>query len=169
MRESTDKHGFFAAEYLLAVIMRQRKLHNGVAAGVLLIAVTSLAVFVGRCNQNLSSEYQAASCEEAVEKLCTPEQLRAWATNLLNRESEYASNRPPAHPCLVGIWKHRPSVEIRGTNWGNQGPGYVFVGWGSGVLGGWGMAIGAPDLPPPPELSSTKEWRPGLYFWRRLH
>jgi hypothetical protein len=148
--------------------MRARIFQNALTAGVSLIAATSLAVFVVQCNHAWNSEYQATSCQRAVEKSCAPEELRSWATNLLNREFEYASKGPAAHPSLVAIWKHRPSVQIRGTNWGNTGPGYVYVGWGSGVLGGWGMAIGAPDLPPPPELNSAEEWRPGLYFWRRL-
>jgi hypothetical protein len=148
--------------------MRARIFQNIVVSGVLLIAATSVVLFVVRCNHAFSSEYQATSCERAVEKSCAPEELRSWATNLLSREGDYASNRPPAHPSLVGIWKHRPSVQIRGTNWGNKGQGYVYVSWGSGVLGGWGMAIGAPDLPPPPGLNAAKEWRPGLYFWRRL-
>ena len=135
---------------------------------LLAVTVMSLGAYLIRCNHNWSSDYQATSCEAAIQKTCDPQELRSWATNLLAHEIDYVSNYPSAHPKLIGIWKHRPSVQIRGTNWGNTDPGYVYVSWGSGVLGGWGMAIGAPDLPAPPGIGSVNRWQPGAYFWRRL-
>jgi hypothetical protein len=142
--------------------------HNIFRKGLLLMAAMGTALCVIRCSRNFSSDYQATSCETAIQQTCNARELQSWATNLLTHEIDYTNAYPTAHPSLTGIWKHRPSVQVRGTNWGNSGPGYVYISWGSGMLGGWGMAIGDQDLPAPAGIGVVRQWQPGIHFWRRL-
>jgi hypothetical protein len=132
-------------------------------------AFVAILAFSVQCRRSWSSEYQAQHCENAVEQSCDPEALRQWAIRLLEMETTFQDSHPVHIPCLEKAWKRSPRIEIRGPRWGNSGPGYVWVGWGSGVLGGWGLAIGAEDLPPPPETrGSIRKWQNGIYFWREL-
>jgi hypothetical protein len=146
-----------------------KRLSGVITAFICMATLTLVVVFAVKLDRNWSSNYQARSCESAIETRCNAEELRNWALGLLENEHAFATNRPTAHSSLQGIWKHKPSVEVRGAVWGNKGPGYVFIGWGSGVLGGWGLAIGSADLPPPRDIGdSVRPWKPGIYFWRSL-
>lgn len=129
----------------------------------------ALSMFAVHCARSIDSEYQANECEEKVQQAFQPEALREWAAELLANDEQYQDRtKVPIPSGLRQIWKRPPSVEIRGKIWGNKGPAYVWVRWGSGVLGRWGMAIGPADLAPPPEITNARKWQDGIYFWREL-
>jgi hypothetical protein len=142
--------------------MSLRRGSNPVVIAVCACVALGIAFYVW-FQHHWSSKYQAERCESKIERSCDPAVLRVWATNLLAHASDYSSNKPPVHPSLVTVWHRAPYFLVRDRE------GYVLVAWGSGVLGGWGMAIGSPELKCPLGLGdSVREWKPGIYFWRRL-
>jgi len=73
---------------------------------------------------------------------------------------------------LSEVWDQRgPSVYVRGPadDEVDKEPGYVIISWGSGVLGNWGLFVGAPSFVPNSPGPTNWIWKPGLYFWRDLH
>jgi len=128
------------------------------------------------------SNYQAAQCERRVERRFKPQALQSWATNLMAlpngfsngpvciyRHSDRETNAPiytNLPPGLYGIWNHqnRPYVSIREARAGKEG--YVYLFWGSGILGHWGMSIGSPTFVPARTSDKMRLWEPGVYFWR---
>jgi hypothetical protein len=131
------------------------------------------------------SNYIAGHCERTVERKCDPLALQVWAVKLMavpngfsngpveiDRQPYVKTNAPiftdlPAG--LYGVWKHQysPYVSIREARDGAEG--YVYLFWGSGVLGHWGMSIGSPTFVPVPSGDKMRLWKPGVYFWRDCH
>ena len=131
------------------------------------------------------SNYIAEHCERTVERKCDPAELQAWAVKLMSLPVG-ASNGPievhrqvyvepnsrtyvDVPHGLYGVWKHQysPHVSIRDAT--EREEGYIYLGWGSGVLGHWGLAIGSSTFVPAPSGDKMRLWKPGVYFWRDLH
>jgi hypothetical protein len=119
---------------------------------------------------NWNSHYIAAKCEQRVKAECTPVILQSWATNLLGHAQDFTNSESSGIPIpreLQNIWKYQPSVfirEARGTS-----EAYVYLFWGSGVLGHWGLSIGSPTFAPADWDRQGVQWQPGVYFWRDCH
>ena len=116
---------------------------------------------------NFDSHYIASKCEQRVKAECSPVLLQSWATNLLARTREFTNSSSSEIPIpreLHDIWKHRPSVFIREAR--AESESYVYLVWGSGVLGHWGLSIGSPRFVPAEWDQQGVQWQPGIYFWR---
>ena len=131
------------------------------------------------------SNYIAAHCERTVERKCDPLALQAWALKLMAvpngfsngpvqiEKQPYVETNAPIFaalpPGLYGVWKHQysPHVLIRDARDGEEG--YIYLFWGSGMLGHWGMSIGSPTFVPAPSVDKMRLWKPGVYFWRDCH
>jgi hypothetical protein len=128
-----------------------------------------------------SSVYNAQQCETRIEQRCDPLVLQAWATNLLTAPNGYSNGpvqiwRDTSDPIFVelppglhDVWKKGriPSVSIRDAR--NEEEAYIYLFWGSGMLGHWGMSIGSPTFVPGPSGDKMRMWKPGVYFWRDCH
>ena len=131
--------------------------------------VTICALFAGFywLQNNFNSDYIAAKCEQRVKAECSPVLLQSWATNLLAHAQDFTNSQSSAIPIpreLQGIWKHRPSVYIREARGASDA--YVYLYWGSGVLGHWGLSVGSPTFVSAQWDQQGAQWKPGIYFWR---
>src|ERR1041385_4014380 len=112
---------------------------------------------------NCNSNYIAAKCEQKIKSRCNPLALQSWATNLVANSARFTnalSSSIPVSEELKQIWKHRPSVFIREPR--NDSEGYVYLAWGSGVLGHWGLSIGSPTFVPAQWDRQGVQWQPGI-------
>jgi hypothetical protein len=114
-----------------------------------------------------NSNYIAAKCEQRVKARCSPVLLQSWAANLIAHAQEFTNSPIPVPRQLEGIWEHRPSVYIREARADSEA--YVYVFWGSGGLGHWGMSVGSAKFVPASWDTQGVEWQPGIYFWRDCH
>jgi hypothetical protein len=120
---------------------------------------------------HLDSGSIADQCERRIEKTIDPTMLQSWATHLLQQYPPGRTNfaGPFALPTgLANVWEQgKPSVYLREATNGEEE--YVYVFWGSGVLGHWGLSVGSPTFVPKNPKSGTRMWKPGIYFWRDPH
>ena len=140
----------------------KRLLNPQVAAGLSLAVL--VVVFAVRYKLAWDIDYQAGRCERKIERSCDPEVLRLWATNLIATWDENSTNRAPCPPGLEKVHRYHPAVYVRTTR-ETEVP-HVYLFWGGGALGHWGMYIGPPTFVPP-GADKMRQWRPGMYFWRQ--
>jgi len=111
-------------------------------------------------------DWQFAHLERNARKVITPDQLQAWAMQLLAahptndslRVSELGTNFPPQ---LLGVYHLPPDVSIRAA--GTNSPGSVFLMWGGGLIGHCGFEVGPTGFVCYRE--HARAWQPGVYFW----
>ena len=141
-----------------------------------LLAVLTVVLVCGYAavhwfKSHLDSGHIADQCERRVEQTIDPGALQLWATNLLQQYPPGRTNYvgPFILPAgLSNVWAQgQPSVYLREANNGEQQ--YVYVFWGSGVLGHWGLSIGSPTFVPANPGNGSRLWKPGVYFWRDPH
>lgn len=88
-------------------------------------------------------------------------EIQMWASETLNnaKRDDYDIDGS-AYPNWVTIPGFpRPFITvINDENLGNNG--YIKVGWGSGVVGQWGLEIGRPTL-----QKKYQKWAAGVYFY----
>ncbi len=137
-----------------------------ILAGGLVVACVILGGFYWLQN-NWNSNYIAAKCEQRIKTQCGPAVLQSWATNLVAHAQDFTNTLSSSIPIpqgLQGIWKHRPAVFIREAQ--GEAEAYVYLFWGSGVLGHWGLSVGSPTFV---WDRQGVQWQPGIYFWRDCH
>ena len=97
-----------------------------------------------------------------------PAELQTWAVQILevyghsNIEAAtiiMLTNKPPAG---IPTTSDRPRVAIVSGAWSGQNEDYVSFGWGSGVVGGFGVYVGSTNF----VCRSAEMWKPGIYFVR---
>ena len=141
-----------------------------VLATLIVIVVCGYAA-VHWFKSHLDSGHIADQCERRVEQTIDPANLQSWATNLLQQYPPGHTNYAGPFALLAGltnVWAQRqPSVYLREANNGEEQ--YVYVFWGSGGLGHWGLSIGSPKFVPTNPRNGSREWKPGIYFWRDPH
>jgi hypothetical protein len=106
---------------------------------------------------------------EQVKRVVNPDELQAWATNLLtktpvpslNQFGDVARTNVPNY--VLSIYKDDPPEEVE-IHSGDSGP-YVQIIYGSG-FGHWGLYVGFTNL----DMISDERfyvlpWQPGIYFW----
>jgi hypothetical protein len=131
------------------------------------------------------SNYIATYCERAIERNCDPLALQAWAVKVATlpngfsdgpvriHQQPYVETNAPIFAALphglYGVWKHQYSPHVSVVEPTGGGERFVYLFWGSGVLGHWGMTIGSPAFVAPPSGDKMRLWKPGVYFWRDCH
>jgi hypothetical protein len=117
-----------------------------------------------------SSSYNADLCVRRIEQTIDPLALQSWAGDLLRQNVPgdiKFENRAGLLAKLDAVWdKSHPSVYLREGNIGEEN--YIFVFWGSGVMGHWGLYVGSPTFVPN-DMDKCRQWKPGIYFWQDLH
>ncbi len=120
---------------------------------------------------HLDSGHIADQCEQRIERTIDPATLQSWATNLLQQYPPGRTNYTGPFVLPVGlgdVWEQgKPSVYLREATNGEEE--YVYVFWGSGVLGHWGLSVGSTTFVPMNPKSGTRMWKPGIYYWRDPH
>ena len=97
-----------------------------------------------------------------------PDELQAWATNLLAKTTVVDRGAPvdvkeaDVPKFVRSICTDSPDVDVVV---GRDGDKYVEIWYGSG-FGHWGLYVGNPSL----VLESSEkhyivQWKPGIYFW----
>ena len=116
--------------------------------------------------------WQYYRVEGNAKKVVTGTELQAWATNLLAqypsnvtlKASLLGTNFPQGLRSLAP--EIGPSVRVNFPNDTNF-PGWVLVGWGSGMLGSAGFEVGPTNYVYKFRSTHAHEWQPGVYFFRR--
>lgn len=115
------------------------------------IVITCGIYFVIWLRTEANPYWNAEHSRMRIEKNIDPAMLQAWATNLLRQyppsETNYVNygGRVPLPDGLSSVWKHGgPHVIVRNGSQGEEP--YVCLGWGSAMLGSWGLAIGSPTF-----------------------
>ncbi len=130
---------------------------------IFLAATVALAVGCGQGYIKQTEQFAAQ-----VKSVVNPDELQAWATNLIAKSSVTnggsADVKQEDIPSYVrGIYTNDPPefVEVITSDAGS----YVLVAYGGG-FGHWGLYVGYPTLV---EKSSQNfyvvQWKPGIYFW----
>jgi hypothetical protein len=137
---------------------------------VLAIAVT---VAVGACvafrwfNNTNNPRLIAGKCETRIKQSVDPGALQEWATKLLAQYPVGRTNNAgpfDAPSYLIGIWpKGPPDVYLKGGYRGEEP--YVYVFWGGGAIGHWGLSVGSRTFVPMNSGYSVRQWKPGVYFF----
>lgn len=126
-----------------------------------ILIITYIAVFAWPV---LWYRHLTRQWETQIKSQQNPEELQAWATNLLALYKDETSrgdffgvtNRPPPG---IPISKYGPCVYLSKRADRQE---YVQLGWGGGFLNLWGMKIGDTNLVFPDE----EIWKPGIYFFQ---
>jgi hypothetical protein len=112
---------------------------------------------------------------EDVKEVVDPSELQHWAVSIL-QETPQATSQP-------SISKDKVPASIRNLTSGPSplagalcDPGSVqdrsvWLVWGGGLDGRWGIRVGSPTfkIVPTPDDNYYIEWKPGIYFWCETH
>lgn len=130
------------------------------------IVFAVLVAFVAGCGQGYVKRTEQFS--ERVKSVVNPDELQAWATNLI-ANTPITDRKTPVYLKEVDIPKYiraiyneyPEDVEVVGSDAGT----YVVVCYGSGN-GHWGLYVGSPTLHQESDANFyVVPWKPGIYFW----
>ena len=171
----------FVAEYFLK--RRLRGYHMALFRVFAVLCILASIAFWFKTEAD--SNYIATHCERTVERKCDPLALQEWAVKLMAapngfsngpvriHQEPYVETNAPIYaalpPGLYGVWKHQYSPHVSTVVPTGGGEPSVYLFWGSGVLGHWGMSIGSPTFVPAQSGDKMRLWKPGVYFWRDCH
>jgi hypothetical protein len=131
-----------------------------------LVGILVIVAFVYYCTV-YDAPYIAKKCEKHIMDTVNPDELQQWALTLLKDHPPGTTNvhGPFDAPLyLTKIWEgHRPSVYTREGS-ANEEP-YVYVFWGGGEIGHWGLSIGSPNFIPSDPAHGGERWKSGIYMW----
>ena len=130
---------------------------------ILLAAIVTVVVGCGQGYVKQTEQFAAQ-----VKSVVNPDELQAWATNLIAKTSvtdgRSVDVKQEDIPNFVrGIYTNDPPefVEVIGRKEGS----FVLIAYGGG-FGHWGLYVGNPAFK---EKSSQNcyvvQWKPGIYFW----
>ena len=88
-------------------------------------------------------------------------EMQSWASGILQtaKHEDYSLDESSYPTWAFKRGFPRPFIFIvNDENFGSNG--YLQIGWGSGVMGTWGIAIGKSDLP-----KKGRQWTNGIYFF----
>jgi hypothetical protein len=97
-----------------------------------------------------------------------PSELQSWATTLLQSYGHsniqqstiiMVTNKPPGG---IPNASTGPRVALISGEWSGENEDYVSLGWGSGVVGGFGVYVGSTNF----VCHSKDMWKAGIYFVR---
>jgi len=145
--------------------------NHQVRTALLVILGCILLVFLYFASPFIWYDFQIHHWEHEIRRHQNPEELRAWAINLIAiySSTNYGdmipgriTNKPPPG---IPISRRFPRVVVLHDRLSENsyGPYHVGLFWGSGFLPMWGMEIGDTNF-----VCSSKrktEWRPGIYFF----
>ena len=145
--------------------------NHPVRTALIVIIGCILLVFLYFASPFIWYEFQIHHWEHQIRDHQDPEELRAWAINLITIYSSTNSqdmmagritNRPPSGIPISGRFP-RVVIGYDQLSETTHGPYHVGLLWGSGFLPMWGMDIGDTNFVCRHEKKT--EWKPGIYFF----
>jgi hypothetical protein len=136
------------------------------------IALVVLAGLAGCIYTSCKPVWLFDHLEQNAKRVVTASELQTWATNLLARNpmgtnlvpSNWGADFPVQLRKLCP--RNGPGVCLYDASQspGGNGPAWVRVAWGSGMLGVAGFEIGPTNFV---SIQPGHAWQPGVYFFKR--
>ena len=135
------------------------------------ILIAVIAAFVAGCGSGYVKRTEQFATR--VKGVVNPDELQAWATNLIARTTIVDPKTPvevseaDVPGFIRAIYNENPEeVDVFGeTKGAGNADAYVQITYGSG-FGHWGLYVGFPTLQEKSDANFyVVQWKPGIYFW----